>query len=495
MPTLPTPGGDTGTWGDELNEYLNVGHNTNGSLKRETYDLIYNAGLLGDGTTDESMAFANAITAAGGTKIITSPPGMTYLVNSELTLSAAGSEMDLQGSTIKKKNTMAVNTLRVSGANSIIRNVVVNGNRAGGATEGGLYGDAAGVKFINCRVSNTQKNAFFSLTGDSDFIDCVASDVDDGLGLVGSGNGFHATGGIVRTKNCRALNCVRAGFISSVTASAGSVFDGYAYQCGFGVNAPTNGNGCRIVHLVSEDSIKHGAFFNACDDWTIDFLASKDAGLTSADSSCSGLQMNGCTGFNVGTFSTINSTGYALALAGASLNNRFASVFIYSAGDPGIDISGGSSENYIGNAYIRACTYAIVIGEGLAGSNDSNYIGQLYANDCAYGAYRIDIGSFNHVGRIVARDCYTTDATYTGLIDFSVNAQPGAATTENVVGFIDHRATGTKPKYVVHFDANAVKNYVMDGFDRTHYVTADVLDSNTGNFVSPALGAAGSLRA
>ena len=32
MPALPTPGGSTDTWGDELNEFLEVAHNANGTI-------------------------------------------------------------------------------------------------------------------------------------------------------------------------------------------------------------------------------------------------------------------------------------------------------------------------------------------------------------------------------------------------------------------------------------------------------------------------------
>src|SRR5262249_36182950 len=42
MPRLPTPGGDDNTWGDILNEFLEVSHNTDGTLK---------AGLAGQGAT------------------------------------------------------------------------------------------------------------------------------------------------------------------------------------------------------------------------------------------------------------------------------------------------------------------------------------------------------------------------------------------------------------------------------------------------------------
>ncbi len=47
MPQLPTPGGDTGTWGDILNEFLEVGHSADGlniggmveTLKSTSYTL------------------------------------------------------------------------------------------------------------------------------------------------------------------------------------------------------------------------------------------------------------------------------------------------------------------------------------------------------------------------------------------------------------------------------------------------------------------------
>lgn len=35
MATLPTPGGDEGTWGDELNTYLLVSHETDGTINAD----------------------------------------------------------------------------------------------------------------------------------------------------------------------------------------------------------------------------------------------------------------------------------------------------------------------------------------------------------------------------------------------------------------------------------------------------------------------------
>ncbi len=42
MPRLPIPGQDSGTWGDILNEFLNVAHNSDGSLRNINLELISN---------------------------------------------------------------------------------------------------------------------------------------------------------------------------------------------------------------------------------------------------------------------------------------------------------------------------------------------------------------------------------------------------------------------------------------------------------------------
>lgn len=41
MARLPTPGGDDGTWGEVLNEFLNVGHNSDGTNKARRTPRVY----------------------------------------------------------------------------------------------------------------------------------------------------------------------------------------------------------------------------------------------------------------------------------------------------------------------------------------------------------------------------------------------------------------------------------------------------------------------
>ncbi len=67
MATLPTPGGDVGTWGDELNEYLLVGHNADGTHPSKTGSILLmpGAATLPDGSSGN---LAPALSRSQGTE-------------------------------------------------------------------------------------------------------------------------------------------------------------------------------------------------------------------------------------------------------------------------------------------------------------------------------------------------------------------------------------------------------------------------------------------
>jgi hypothetical protein len=94
MTRLPTPGSDDGTWGNVLNDFLDVEHNTDGTLRnvvrKNTLAVnITDYGAIGDDVADDTSAIQAAIAAlpAGG-GLVYFPPG-TYKITSAITVRSA----------------------------------------------------------------------------------------------------------------------------------------------------------------------------------------------------------------------------------------------------------------------------------------------------------------------------------------------------------------------------------------------------------------------
>lgn len=66
MARLPTPGGDSGQWGQVLNDFLSVAHSSDGSLKDE--------GALAAKADDSSVLHLNGDETISGTKTFSSSP-------------------------------------------------------------------------------------------------------------------------------------------------------------------------------------------------------------------------------------------------------------------------------------------------------------------------------------------------------------------------------------------------------------------------------------
>lgn len=67
MSRLPTPGGDNGTWGAVLNDYLSVSHNTDGTLK---------ASAVSGGSNGQALVKDSS--SAGGLKWLAVPVVVLY---------------------------------------------------------------------------------------------------------------------------------------------------------------------------------------------------------------------------------------------------------------------------------------------------------------------------------------------------------------------------------------------------------------------------------
>lgn len=88
MARLPQPGQDDGVWGNVLNEYLQVSHNDNGTLKNLFFN-VKDYGAVGSGNVDDRsgiLAAFNALVAAGGGTLFFPSTTAWYRLDSSLTL-------------------------------------------------------------------------------------------------------------------------------------------------------------------------------------------------------------------------------------------------------------------------------------------------------------------------------------------------------------------------------------------------------------------------
>ena len=105
MPRLPTPGGDSGSWGTVLNDFLSVALNTDGSLKRPITPIRFSTKFATVTTTGTDRAYGTRTLIGARMRVGTAPSGSALFVNvqhsddSGATWSTAGSLSIASGST------------------------------------------------------------------------------------------------------------------------------------------------------------------------------------------------------------------------------------------------------------------------------------------------------------------------------------------------------------------------------------------------------------
>lgn len=463
-------------------------------------------GAVGDGLVDDTAALQAAITAAQltGGRVI-SPPGKTYLISAQLTVSAACS-IDLQGSTIKKASSMTTSTvpaILVTGNNVKLYRLNVNGNRSGSADGYGIKWSGTGGYAEDCSFSHNKQIGVFLITGDLTCSRVTASDNVNSFGSTGDGFYSALSGVLSLDQNCEASDNGRAGFVCEDTAGDGCVINGAAKRNGT-YGAVLRSKRGRSSFLYFYDNALYGLYLdnatvatNAAR-WTFAYIEAVNQGLTAANGIATAVQLIGASFNSFGTIVSKGTPGYALAFSGGgtvgSTYNRVGAVLAdqseASNGNPGIiyaaGSASGSTHNHIGTAYVKSHTVAVNFGELTDGGNDQNTIGFLHADSCTYGVVWIGNGSYNRVETVVSRDCYTTDAGVPRALISFINT---TTTTDNVIGKLDHRTTGavTKPLYLVSYASGTSRNRVNEihcpGGD---YQTAVYVDSGT-NDIHPDL--------
>jgi hypothetical protein len=407
-------------------------------------------GALGDGATDDTAALQTAITAAvAANAALFAPPGKTYRITSRLSL-AGDCLINFNGSMIKKSTTYTdTDALRISGSGWEIWNLIIDGNRTGGAAGTG-YGSwlsgGTGGKWFNCTIQACKLNGVYQdgSAASVEYRDCAFNDNASGSH---TSTGFYVNQGIGKLYRCEAYDNDYAGIQFANAAGDGCHLNAktgrnYVYGCRISNN---KGSGDYFRSLddgdggLSLESFSSTAAAKASQ-WVLGHVEIIDEGLTRNNNGTASLEFIGGWLNHIDDLTVIRGGGYAIALARNSTNpsvgschNSIGSYHFDGEGrhdsDPAIHISGGSDYNSIGPSYIRKSGSAtIIIGEDTMpvpaptnpiAVNVGNQIGPIYTFGCSRGAVLINIGRENVIGPIISRDTYNDIASACGgLISF-----------------------------------------------------------------------------
>jgi hypothetical protein len=356
MARLPTPGSDSGTWGTVLNDYLNVAHNNDGTLKSvaksslsagvqaslnladtavrqgaqiiSVQDTAYRA--AGDGTTDDTAAIQAAVNAAGTSKVCFFPAG-TYIISSPINLISGGSYIGSGWTSIIKQQNGANQTRLVqwpSGTNSkcLMADLMIDGNRANNTavTCFGLYAFALQYStFQNVRVQEVNGDAwrfdgttgrFANTTSTVHMENCWAySNANNGVVMTSFVADVHIHGGDFGFNGASAIT-LQAGSCSIRDA----VLWGTTGGPGLVIGGPSN----QITNCNIEGNAQHGISVNQFGSYALISGCKVYANSSSGNNLYDGIFVNGISGTPVTGVVIENNFIYPNMFSGGTTQNH-----------------------------------------------------------------------------------------------------------------------------------------------------------------------------
>lgn len=464
-------------------------------------------GAIGNGIADDTIAIQAAITAAqavGGT--VYSPSGNTYIINSNHLVVSGTCQIDFSGSTIKAQATLNQGgnaLLSMIGSNCVLRNIVVDGNSTNGATICGIDWQSANGRLYDCVAKNCHgnPNGFgFQFRAGCDGTRAYRITADN---VTGTGLGIYIQNGDVQVLDVLASNCDYAGIWVNGGGYTKIVITGRAEVnnfTGLGINGTTSGS---VPKFVAYQNNQFGITVFDAGNWEFGEIEADFTGHApgySVLNSGTGVEFYGAQHCSIASLKARGNPGYGLALAGngsvASRYCTFGRVYVDQTdsgdGDPGV-VFANAQYCSIGNLHAINHTWAISHGEvsGALG-NDHNSVGTLHATGISFGLLTFGYGSHLHIGRIISRNCWTSDLTFSrGLLHFvSDGTYPSH---DNTIGFIDHyNEIGTPQAAMIAYfggPSNMVyNNRVLDGYNQSVITDSqDVGGANSVNLRYPVL--------
>jgi hypothetical protein len=457
-PRLPTVAGDGDAWGTVLNDYLGVAHESDGRLKAIPFNVAYYA-AVGNGTADDTVAVQAAITAAvavNGT--VYSLPGKTYRITSRLSLAGA-CRFDFNGSTIKKSTTYTdTDALRISGSGWEIWNLVIDGNRTGGAAgtgygswiTGGTGGKMFNVTYTGCKSHGIYQDASAATV---EYHNSSFSSNSAGTGPSSGVSGLLVNQGVSKLYGpCEANSNESYGVYFANAAADGCHADVRTTRNGLsGVRIANNNGSSQYIRCVDDDSkgLELQSFSTTAgakaSGWTFDYVEVVDQGKTAGAIGIGSVHLSGAWNNHFGTVVIWRGGGYGIAFARNGTNPSVGSSFNVVGSyqydglnqhdtDPAIHISGDSNYNDIHTASVKNCgSVAVMTGEDTMplpvptnpiNLNIHNHIGLLKTYFCVYGLWCCNIGHHNTIDAIHDVNSYNTSPKVIGgLVSYCPDRQ------------------------------------------------------------------------
>lgn len=425
--------------------------------------------------------------------------GLNFTVSATVQVSAPA-VLDFNGATVSKAGDMNDVVMNITGPDVTIYNLNVNGNRTSGAKGGGLFWSAPGGRLDDVEVSNTQSSGIeVKGEGNSLEMEDSSSDYNINSSTAHGGDGIVAqNGALLITSRTSATNNGYDGYLLH-DAARGSRLSGRSannYHAGIDVNGTPS---LAIPSFTSVQDWHYGVYLRgASDGCTIGKLNILNTGMPQRglpnNKFGAGIEFFGTSNCEVTSIIDRNTyrltSGYGLALARqvsvtgtnsqGSDDNTFEYVSVAGTGNPGIDLTGSSSNNTFVNVTTTDCDVGVNIGEGTLNNDDNTFDNVVLSHDWFDGV-GVEGGSGNVFGIVSATDVDSSypDERGNGIVRL-VNA-----VSDTIIRRINVYVDETlkhEPQYVVYADSHTTGNSIVFGTIRPgSYSVAEWADDSGGN--------------
>jgi hypothetical protein len=406
--------------------------------------------------------------------------GATLTVDTTATV-AAPALLDFNGATVTKAPTMVGPVIGVRGANVSVVDLNIDGNERDGARGGGILWQGRDGLIYEVGVRDTETDGI-ELTGSGSSLVAERSSSDGNVNATLTGDGFFASAGTrLQTVQTTAEHNDRSGYFLARVAAGSSVSGSSSFNRFAGLEVEDS-TGLRVPSFSSTGDWHYGLYIGgdstACSIGHVGVLNTGIAqGKLPTNPFGAGMEMFGVSKCTVRAFTDAvtygGGSGYGLALARqppgegfaarGSDGNDFGNVRVTGTGNPGIDITGSSSDNTIVDATASRCAVGFNIGEGTV-ANDGNVFDHVVLQDDSVSGIGVESSNGNIFKVVQLLDVGSRYQPQNGNAEIRLIGSAAGNVFADVTVALSSRAAEPKnyrePQCVVYADAGTADNRV-----------------------------------